>query len=468
MVACMLVCALPPSADVDAAARPRPPNIVLILTDNLGWGEIGVYGSVRGAPTPRIDQFAAQGMRLNNFNVEYSCVVSRAALLTGRYAVRSGAAQPTGITLWEVTIAEALKPLGYATALYGKWHLGGEKNWRGHREPTNQGFDEWYGIAHTSNEAQTTTMPGFDPAKQETPYIWEGKAGEAAHSVKVFDLESRRTLDREAALRSVAFMDRNVRSRTPFFLYLPLTQIHFPTLTHPDFAGKTGAGDIGDAMADVDYNTGLVLDAIRRLGIERDTIVIWISDNGAEARRPWRGTAGPWTGFYNTVMEGGIRTPGMIRWTGHIPAGQVSNEIVHELDVFPTLAAAIGADIVPKDRPIDGVNQLQFLEGRAARSARDSVLYWTNNTLLRAVKWHDWKLHYEFQVERGVNVPPALRLFNLRSDPKEETDVKDFNPGVKAAIDGIAADFMATTRRFPNVLEGAADPYMPPATATLR
>jgi arylsulfatase A-like enzyme len=465
---CALLLTLPLSADVDAAARTRLPNIVLILTDNLGWGEIGAYGSVRGAPTPRIDQFAAQGMRLNNFNVEYSCVVSRAALLTGRYAVRSGAAQPTGITQWEVTIAEALKPLGYATAHYGKWHLGGEKNWRGNREPTQQGFDEWYGIAQTSNEAQTTTMPGFDPAKTETPYIWEGKAGEPARKVKVFDLESRRTLDREATQRSVAFMERNTRAKTPFFLYLPLTQIHFPTLTHPDFAGKTGAGDIGDAMADVDHNTGLVLDAIQRLRIERDTIVIWISDNGAETRRPWRGTAGPWTGFYNTVMEGGVRTPGMIRWTGRIPAGQVSNEIVHELDIFPTLAAAVGAAIVPKDRPIDGVNQLPFLEGRTPRSARDSVLYWTTNTLVRAVKWRDWKLHYEFQVERGVNIPPALRLFNLRSDPKEETDVKDFNPGVKAHIDGIVADFMASTQRYPNVPQGAPDPYLPPAAASLR
>ena len=188
----------------------------------MGWGEIGAYGSVRGAPTPRIDQFAAQGMRLNNFNVEYSCVVSRAALLTARYAVRSGAAQPTGITLWEVTIAEALKPLGYATGHFGKWHLGGEKSWHGRREPTHQGFDEWYGIALTSNQAQTTTTPGFDPAKDETPYIWEGKAGEAARKVKIFDLESRRTLDRESTQRGVAFMERHARARTPFFVYLPI------------------------------------------------------------------------------------------------------------------------------------------------------------------------------------------------------------------------------------------------------
>ena len=136
----------------------------------------------------------------------------------------------------------------------------------------------------------------------------------------MFDLDTRRTVDREAAPKSVAFMERNVRAGKPFFLYYPITQIHFPTLAHPDFAGKTGAGDIGDAMADVDYNVGLVLDALKRLGIERNTIVFWCTDNGAEGRRPWRGSSGPWSGFYNSVMEGGIRTPCIIRWPGRIPA----------------------------------------------------------------------------------------------------------------------------------------------------
>jgi arylsulfatase len=255
-------------------SRQRRPNIVLIFPDNLGWGEVGVYGSVRGVPTPRIDKLAAEGTRLTNFNVEFSCTVSRAALLTGRYAVRTGAVQNSGITQWEITMAEALKSAGYATALFGKWHIGG-LNWQKGRQPTDQGFDEWYGIPMTSNEAQTTTLPSFNPATMEVPYIWEGKVGEPSRKVKPFDLETRRTIDREAALRGVDFIERNVKARKPFFLYYPITQIHFPTLAHPDFAGKTGAGDIGDAMADVDYNTGLVLDALKRLGIERDTIVIW-------------------------------------------------------------------------------------------------------------------------------------------------------------------------------------------------
>ena len=160
-----------PSAAQPARSAARP-NIVLMFPDNLGWGEVGAYGSVRGVPTPNIDRIAAEGIRLDNFNVEFSCTVSRAALLTGRYAIRSAATQPSGITQWEITIAELLKDAGYATALFGKWHLGGTK-WISGRTPVDQGFDEWYGIPNSSNEAQTTTMAGYDPAKTKPPYIWE-------------------------------------------------------------------------------------------------------------------------------------------------------------------------------------------------------------------------------------------------------------------------------------------------------
>jgi len=443
-----------------SAQQAQRPNVVLIFPDNLGWGEVGAYGGVRGVPTPNIDSIAAQGIRLDNFNVEFSCTVSRAALLTGRYAIRSGATQPTGITLWEVTIAEALKSIGYATALFGKWHLGGSSWVRG-RTPIDQGFDEWYGIPNTSNEAQTTTLPNFDPATTEVPYIWEQKAGEPARKAKVFDLDSRRTVDREAALKGVDFMERSVRAGKPFFFFYPITQIHFPTLAHPDFAGTTGAGDIGDAMADVDHNVGLVLSALRRLGVERNTMVFWCTDNGAEGRRPWRGTSGPWRGFYNSVMEGGIRTPCVIRWPARIPRGQVSNQIVHELDFFPTIAAATGADIVPRDRAIDGVNQLPFLEGRQKTSNRESALYFTGNAV-RAVKWKDWKFHYAFMPEPRVTEPPLMRLFNLRSDPREESDIKDANPWAIGLFDKLVADYTASTERYPNVPVRAQDPYTPP------
>jgi arylsulfatase A-like enzyme len=455
-----------PAAAAAQAARPAfaqatagRPNIVLIFPDNLGWGEVGAYGSVRGQLTPRIDKLAAEGIRLNNFNVEFSCVVSRAALLTGRYAIRTGATQPAGITLWEVTIAEALKTAGYATALFGKWHLGGDRP-DGRREPTDQGFDEFYGIPRTSNEAQTTIANG--QREPGTSFIREGKAGEPARNVKLFDMDTRRTIDRESADRSIAFMERNVRARKPFFLYYPMTQIHFPTLAHPGFAGKTGAGDIADAMAEMDATVGRVLDAIDRLSISRNTIVMWCTDNGAEQRRPWRGSSGPWSGFYNTVMEGGIRTPCIIRWPGRIPAGRVSNEIVHQVDIFPTLAAAVAADIVPKDRAIDGVNQLPFLEGKQAKSNRDSVLFFTNQNL-RAVKWHDWKFHYAYAPEAGAPpVPPLMRLFNLLSDPREETDIKDANPWALGVMDRLVAAFTATTARYPHVPPSAPDPYLPP------
>jgi arylsulfatase A-like enzyme len=455
-----LIClfSVPASAQGTAPVASSRPNIVLIFPDNLGWGEVGAYGSVRGVPTPSIDSIAAQGIRLDNFNVEFSCTVSRAALMTARYAIRSGATQPGGITLWEETMAEVLKKAGYATALYGKWHLGGS-NWINNRTPINQGFDEWYGIPNTSNEAQWMTSPELNPNPRDTSYIWEQKSGEAPRKVKVFDLDTRRTVDREAALKGVAFIEKNARERKPFFLFYPMTQIHFPTLTHPDFIGKTGAGDIGDAMADVDYNVGLITAALKRLNLDRNTLVMWCTDNGPEGRRPWRGSPGPWRGFYNSVMEGGIRTPCVMRWVGRIPRGQISNEVFHEMDIFPTVAAAAGVPM-PGDRAIDGVNQLPFLE-KKAKSAREAVLYFTG-TQVRAVKWNDWKFHYAYQPEPRVTEPPLMRLFNLKSDPKEDSDIKDTNPWALAHFDKIVADFNASTTRFPNIPANTRDPYVPP------
>lgn len=171
------------------------PNIVLIFPDNLGIGEVSAYGGARGVPTPNIDRLASEGMRFTNFNVEYSCTVSRIALLTGRYAVRTGEGYAAGMTLWEITIAEALKSIGYSTALFGKWHVGGY-NWKGRREPTQQGFDEWWGIPGTSHTAQFTSFEKFDSQRTEIPYIWEGKAGEPSRRVKPYNLKTRRTIDR--------------------------------------------------------------------------------------------------------------------------------------------------------------------------------------------------------------------------------------------------------------------------------
>ena len=445
------------------------PNIVLIFPDNLGIGEVNAYGGVRNVPTPNIDRLAKEGIRFTNFNVEYSCIPSRAAIMTGRYAARTGENYFSGLTLWEVTIAEALRSQGYATALFGKWDLGGP-NWYGKREPTQQGFDEWYGIPGTSHVSQYTSFEGFDPTRNDTPFVWQGSSGNPSQKVKVFDINARRTIDREAAERVVGFMEKNVKIKKPFFVYYPITQLHFPSLPHPDKAGTTGAGDIGDAMADVDHNTGLILQALKKLGIENNTMVIWCTDNGAELRRPWRGSPGPWRGYYNSAMEGGIRTPCMIRWPGRIKPGQVSNEIVHEVDLFATIAHAVGApEIIPSDRAFDGKNQLTFFEGKQTHSNRESVIYMNGTGQVMAVKWHDWKMWYYFRTELPDAEPNNLvRLFDLRVDPTEETDVKDYYPWVISRMDSIVKEYEASLSRYPRVPADQPDPYIPSPGGTTK
>ncbi len=440
------------------------PNIVLIFPDNVGIGEVSSYGGVRGVSTPNIDKIGNEGIRLTNFNVEYSCTPSRISILTGRYATRAGDDYFEGTTLWEQTIAELLKSAGYATALFGKWDIGGD-NWLGKREPTNQGFDEWYGIPGTSHLSQFTSMKGF-PKNQEIPYIWEGVAGQTSKKVKPFDLDTRRTIDREAAEKGVGFIRKNAAKRTPFFLYYPMTQLHFPALPHPDKANTTDAGDMGDSMADVDFNVGLILKELEKQGIEKNTLVIWCGDNGAELRRPWRGSSGPWRGYYNSAMEGGIRSPCVIRWPNRIKSGQVSNEIVHEVDLFTTIAAAAGIPSnATNDRIIDGVNQLPFFEGIQQKSNRESVLFMNRSGSMMAVKWHTWKLWYNFKTELPDAEPDNLvRLFDLRTDPQEEIDVKDHFPWVIGIMDSIVNNYEKSLIIHPRVSASAnlSDPYIPP------
>lgn len=446
----------------------RKPNIVLIFPDNLGVGEVNSYGGARGVPTPNIDRIGNEGMRLMNFNVEYSCIPSRHAILTGRYATRTGMNYiSSGLTLWETTIAEGLKSIGYSTGLFGKWDCGGP-DWEGRREPTHQGFDEWYGIPGTSHVSQFTTFEGFDPDSEAVPYVWEGVAGSSSKKVKEFDIAARRTIDREAAERAISFMRKNSSSKTPFFVYYPITQLHFPALPHPDKAGTTGAGDMGDSMADVDHNVGLILKTLDQLGLSKNTLVIWCTDNGAEMRRPWRGHSGPWRGYYNSAMEGGVRTPCVIRWPGVIPAGQVSGQMVHEVDLFATIAAAAGdPGIVPNDRAIDGVNQLPFWQGKQMNSNRQSAIFMEAQGRVMAVKWNDWKLWYDFRTEMPDPEPEnRVRLFDLRADPKEEIDVKDYFPWVIGIMDSVVKQYEVSLVKYPRVATDAADPYTPPAAGT--
>ncbi len=208
------------------------PNIVFMLMDNLGFGEPGCYGGgiTRGAPTPRIDQLAAEGTRLVNFNVEAQCTPSRSAIMTGRFAIRSGThsipigAGVEGLTQWEITIAELLSDAGYTTGHFGKWHLGSDEG----RLPTGQGFDEWYGIPRTTDEAFWPSSAAAKAAHTPFMHIMEGRKGEPSRELQTYDLEQRRLIDAEITRRTIDFMQRGVRARTPFYAYVPFTLVHFP------------------------------------------------------------------------------------------------------------------------------------------------------------------------------------------------------------------------------------------------
>jgi len=449
------------------APAAEKPNIVIILMDNLGYGELGCYGGgvLRGAPTPRVDGLALEGTRFLNFNVEAQCTPTRSALMTGRFSIRSGThtvpagGLPDGLTQWEVTLAELLSGQGYATAHYGKWHLGSKDG----RLPNDQGFDEWYGIPRSTDESMwpSRCKGVWDPAIAPPEYIMEGKKGEKSRLVKVYDEDERRLIDAELTRRSLEFMRREVQAGKPFFLYLPYTLVHMPTLPDPAFAGKTGNGDWADCLAELDHNTGLVLNEIKTLGIEKDTIVVFASDNGPEATDPWRGWAGPWRGTYFTTMEGSLRAPCIIRWPGKVPAGRVSNEIVHVADLYPTLARAAGAEI-PKDRAIDGVDQTEFFLGRQEKSNREGFPAY-NADRLQAVKWRNWKIHFYWQ-EEMYDVPlklPIPKVCNLLTDPKEEREVLIPNSWVTYPAEKILVEFEMSMKKYPPIPPGTPDPYHP-------
>ena len=442
------------------------PNILLVFFDNLGFGELGCYGGglVRGAPTPRIDELAAQGMRLTNMNMEAQCTPSRSAVMTGRIPLRSGTTtiplpgQPAGLVRWERTIAEALQEAGYATAHFGKWHLG---DLRG-RHPTARGFDEWWGLLETHDSSLWGAEVGYDPEVVPRERLWEGSRGSDSVAVADYDADQRRLFDAEVFRRTEDFVRRSVSAGTPFFAYLPVAFPHFPTLPHPDFAGATGNGDFADAFVELDHRVGGIIDLLDELDVADDTVVIVTSDNGAEDVVPWRGWSGPWGGSYFTAMEGSLRVPCIVRWPGHIEPGTVSNEICHAVDLFTTLASIGGAD-VPDDRPIDGIDLVPFLTGRTEGSGRQAVLCFVADKI-HAVKWRHWKLHLiwqEYMLDPAIELG-VPRLFNLYEDPRERHDV--FLPSntwiLRPAMAEIDA-FWSSVSEHPLIPAGTQDPHVP-------
>lgn len=292
--------------------------------------------------------------------------------------------------------------------------------------------------------------------------IMEGHKGEPSREVKVYDIAERRLMDAEITRRSIAFMEDQAEAGKPFFAYATLTQPHLPTLPNPDVAGRTGHGDWADMLAEMDHNVSQMLDAVDRLGIRDDTVVIFASDNGPEFVQPWDGWAGPWRAQYFTAWEGGIRAPFMVRWPGKIPAGRVSDEIVHGADIFPTLAVLTGAGL-PHDRPIDGVDQSGFFLGGTERSAREAIPIWCAERL-QTVKWRNFKVHF---YEQETMVSPALKLgvpllFNLYTNPREEKEKVAIDSWIIGPVLKVVAAFEQSVAEHPLIAMGTPDPYVPP------
>ena len=406
----------------------KQPNVVLVLMDNFGYGEIGVYGggAMRGAPTPRIDSIAREGLQLTNFNVEAECTPSRSALMTGRYGIRTRQRTDQlprgvwyGITKWEITLAELLSDAGYATGIFGKWHLGDTEG----RFPTDQGFDEWIGLPRSSDRAfwpdSNSFQPNSHPSAKFT-HVMSAKKGEKPVEGAVYNRAKRATIDREITDQAIDFMTRMSGAGKPFFAYLPYTQTHEPVDPHPDFYGSTGNGSFADVLAQTDVYVGELLDTVDGLGIRDDTIFIFTSDNGREGVPRSFGFTGPWRSGMFSPYEGSLRVPFLVRWPDQIPAGRVSNEIVHQMDVFSTVAGFAGVN-VPSDRVIDGVDQSQFFRGETEQSARESLVIYIGNTLFGA-KWRNWKILLREMDEDGYGIKEMAypSVYNLIVDPKEE------------------------------------------------
>jgi len=449
------------------AERTKRPNIIYFLVDNLGLGELGCYGGgiLRGTETTCLDRFAAEGIKLLNFAPEAQCTPSRSALMTGRYAIRSGthtvqvAGSGCGIVAWERTIGDILSEAGYATCIVGKWHIGAEDG----RWPTDHGFDEWYGIPHSYDECLWADDPWYDPNRDPVSYVLKGHRGGGVHPVKQLTKEVRRNIDREYMSRARAFLLRNVISCRPFFLYFCHSMMHYPTLPREEFKGMTGNGDWADCLLEMDSDFGALLNYIKALGVADNTIVVFSGDNGPEQMGPWRGTAGFFEGSYFTGMEGSLRTPCIIRFPGKVPPGLTSNEIVHITDMFSTLIRWAGCDI-PNDRIIDGIDQREFLEGRKKQSRRVGFPFWTG-PVLHGIKWRNFKMKLVLQqyLDSPALSLPTPHIVNLLVDPKEREsyDYPYIHTWVAAHIRNILRDFQESVKKEPLIPECAPLDYVP-------
>lgn len=458
--ACLCFAAFANAAESKAAAY-SPPNVIIFLTDDQGYGDVGCYGA-RDFATPHFDRLAREGSRFTNFLVAQPvCTASRASLLTGCYANRVGMGgalnhtSRTGIHSNETLLPEMCKARGYATACFGKWHLGTMPEFF----PIRNGFDEWFGLPYSNdNGPKHPTIRGMPSLP-----LYDGE--------KVVELDpDQRLFTRRLTERSLHFIEQN--KDRPFFLYLAHVMPHVPIAASEAFSGKTRRGLYGDVIEELDWSMGEILAALEKHGLTDRTLVIFTSDNGPFlSYGEHAGSAGPLRGGKLTCFEGGLREPCIMRWPGRIPAGRVCDELVSSLDLLPTIAGLIGAPL--PDRKLDGLDAWPLLSRATDKSPRKNFLYF-NGDELHAVREGDWKLHlpHDYLVVAGApgrdgkpsnwdKMEPrdiedsgirgiasrhgykvehlGLTLYNLREDVGETTDVAAAHPEIVARLQTLAA-----------------------------
>jgi arylsulfatase A len=417
----------------------RPPNFVVIFTDDLGYQDVGCYGSPE-IKTPNLDHMASQGVRFTDFYVASSvCSPSRASLLTGRYLSRHGIQRVLhlkdlhGLPHTETTIAEILKDKGYTTACIGKWHLGHRSEFL----PTRHGFDFYFGIPYSNDMAidpeanlsdKILLQDGatVEKIRAGTEPLGQGRAplmqGERVIEFPV----DQSTLTRRYTDEAIAFIRDN--REHPFFLYLAHTMPHTPLFASPEFAGKSKRGLYGDVIEELDAHTGRLLATLNELGLDENTLVVFTSDNGPWlSRKQNGGSAFPLQGGKFSTYEGGFRVPCIMRWPGKIPSGAVCSEVASTIDLLPTLAGLAGA-VPPPDRVIDGKDIRPLMFGvENARTPHNVFQYWKQRrqggaepAQLEAIRSGPWKLRMEGN---------QVELFNLQDDIGETKNLAEQMPG---------------------------------------
>ncbi len=413
------------------------PNILLIFCDDLGYGDLSCYGSTKNR-TPAIDSIAKEGMRFTHF---YSsspvCTPSRSSLMTGCYAQRVGMHEDTtehwvliprskrGLHPEEITMAEALKARGYATACIGKWHLGDQPQ----HLPTRHGFDRYFGIPY-SNDMQSKGR-GDPPL----PILDQERVIEAP--------VNQATLTQRYTDEAIKFMEAN--REQPFFLYLPHTFPHLPLFATEPFLKRSQNGKYGATVEEIDASTRRLLDTLERLEIAENTLIMFTSDNGSNGRNG--GSNAPLSGRKGQTMEGGMRIPMVVRWPGVIPAGSQCDELSTTMDLLPTFLGIVDGKPYQSDRMIDGKDIGGLLRGVEGAKSPHEVFYYYRRHQLQAVRSGHWKLH--LPLERSFPVWSSYdrqgpgrkgKLVHLRRDPQEMIDVSDDNPGIVRKLLGLASD----------------------------